>query len=205
MYQEVNASNTAFASMFNAIVAPRPIGWISSISAAGVVNLAPFSYFNGISPVPAMVMFACNGPLDRDQKDTIANIREVPEFVANFACYELREQINLSSATVPRGVSEFDLTGLESVPARLVRPPMVKVAPANLECTVVKIVDLPPQGPGERMSSVVIGRVVAAHVRDEFLNADGRFDTRRANPLLRLGGFTYSTLGDLFEIARPVV
>lgn len=205
MYQEINASSTAFASMFNSIVAPRPIGWISSISAAGVVNLAPFSYFNGISPAPAMVMFACNGPLDRDQKDTIANIREVPEFVANFACYELRAQINLSSATVPRGVNEFDLIGLKSAPARLVRPPMVKAAPANLECTVVKIVDLPPQAPGERMSSVVIGRVVAVHVQDAFLNADGRFDTRRANPLLRLGGFTYGTLGELLEIPRPVV
>jgi flavin reductase (DIM6/NTAB) family NADH-FMN oxidoreductase RutF len=205
MYQEINASSTAFASMFNSIVAPRPIGWISSISAAGVVNLAPFSYFNGISPAPAMVMFACNGALDRDQKDTIANIREVPEFVANFACYELRAEINLSSATVPRGVNEFELTGLESAPARLVRPPMVKAAPANLECTLVRIVDLPPQGPGERMSSVVIGRVVAVHVQDRFIDADGRFDTLRANPLLRLGGLSYGTLGELLEIPRPVV
>jgi flavin reductase (DIM6/NTAB) family NADH-FMN oxidoreductase RutF len=203
MYKEINGVDPVFVSLFNTIVAPRPIGWISSISATGAVNLAPFSYFNGISPAPAMVMFACNGALDRDQKDTLANIRDIPEFVVNYVSFDLRHEMNLSSSSVPRGESEFALTGLASEPCQRVRPPRVLASPANLECTVVQIVDLPPIGPGERQSSVVIGRVVAVHIQDAFLNSEGRFDSTMANPLMRLGGFSYGTIGEVFDIAKP--
>lgn len=206
MYQEINEVSPAFASLFNAIVAPRPIGWISSVSPEGVANLAPFSYFNGISPLPAMVMFSCNGTVSSGrQKDTIENVRLVPEFVANFACWDLRQQVNTSSASVDFDIDEFELAGLERAPARRVRPPLVAAAPANLECRVVKIVDLPPQAEGEVISSLVIGRVVAVHIRDEFINSQGRFDTVKANPIVRLGGFNFATLGDLFEMSRPTL
>ncbi|HSV83634.1 MAG TPA: flavin reductase family protein, partial [Ramlibacter sp.] len=144
MYQEIDGPSAAFASLFNAIVAPRPIGWISSISEQGVANLAPFSYFNAISPSPPMVVFSCNGTVaDGRQKDTIENVRRIPEFVANFAAWDLREQMNASSASVPFDTDEFDLAGLERAAGRRVRPPLVAAAPANLECQVVKIVDLP--------------------------------------------------------------
>jgi flavin reductase (DIM6/NTAB) family NADH-FMN oxidoreductase RutF len=204
MYQEITDSSTGFASLFNAIVAPRPIGWISTISSAGMVNLAPFSYFNAISPAPAMVMFCCNGPTPgRDRKDTVSNLHDVPEFVANFVSWDLREAMNATSATVSAETNEFELAGLEHAPSKIVRPPRVLAAPAHLECRVVRIVELPPQGPRDVMSNLVIGKVVAVHVQDQFLNAQGRFDTLKARPLVRLGGFNYATLGEVFEMARP--
>ncbi len=204
MYQEINGASPAFASLFNAIVAPRPIGWISSLSTLGVANLAPFSYFNGISPAPPMVMFSCNGTVASGlQKDTVENLRQVPEFVANFACWDLRAQMNASSASVPTEVDEFTLAGLERAESRCVRPPRVAAAPANLECRVVRILELEPQAEGEVISSLVIGRVVAVHIRDEFVNDEGRFDTALARPIVRMGGFNYATLGEIFEMARP--
>lgn len=203
MYFEVKEPSRAVTSLFNSIVAPRPIGWISSISAAGEVNLAPFSYFNGISPAPAMVMFTCNQPSDRAEKDTLANVREVPQFVANYAAWDLRESVVATSATVPRGSNEFELANLEASPSRLVRPPRVTASPAQLECEVVRIVDIPPRGPGEVMSSIVIGRVLAFHIQDIYLDKDGRFDVVKARPLTRLGGFNYTSIGQIAQIPRP--
>lgn len=153
-----------------------------------------------------MVMFCCNGPsTGRERKDTITNVHEVPEFVANFVSWDLREQMNLSSAAVPAETNEFELAGLEQAPSRLIRPPRVRASPANLECRVIRIVELPPQNEVEVTSSLVIGKVVAVHVSDEYLTAEGRFDFMKADPLTRLGGFNYATLGKVFEIPRPVV
>ncbi|MBV7486700.1 flavin reductase family protein [Bordetella sp. BOR01] len=195
---------TAFpASMLNSIIAPRPIGWISSMSAAGQVNLAPFSYFNAISSKPPMLMFTCNKALDRPVKDTLANVRQSGEFVYNFVSFELREQMNRSSAPLPHGADEFEFASLSKAPSVMVRPPRVADAPVNLECKVVQIVDLDPDCTGEISSSVIIGRVVGSHVRREFIDAQGRFDLARAAPLTRLGGFAYSELGTLFDIPRP--
>ena len=191
------------SSIFNSIVAPRPIGWISTIDAQGRVNLAPFSYFNAISPAPPMVMFTCNAPADRTEKDTVANVRAVPEFVVNFVSFAQREAMNLSSATVPHGQDEFALADLRALPSQHVRPPRVAGAPTHLECRLVRVVDIEPQGPGERLSSVVIGRVVGVHIEKRFMGADGRFDTLLAAPLMRIGGFTYATVGETMEIGRP--
>ncbi|VTU22918.1 Flavin reductase like domain protein [Variovorax sp. PBS-H4] len=190
-------------SLFNAIVAPRPIGWISTVDAHGRANLAPFSYFNGISPAPPMVMFTCNAPPDRTEKDTVANVRVVPEFVVNFVSFAQRDAMNMSSATVPAEHDEFELAGLQALPSHSVRPPRVAGAPAHLECRLVRIVDIEPQGPGERRSSLVIGRVVGVHVDERYLGPEQRFDTVLANPLVRLGGFTYATVGQTMEIGRP--
>ena len=191
------------APLFNAIVAPRPIGWISSISAAGEVNLAPFSYFNGLSSAPPMVMFTCNQPDDRPLKDTLANVREVPEFVFNLVSMPQVEAMNVTSATVARGVDEFVHAGLAATPSTFVKPPRVEGAPAALECRVLRIVDLLPTGSGERSSHVVIGRVVAIHARDELFDDKGRFDTFAAQPVLRLGGMKYATIAEPFELMRP--
>ena len=190
-------------SIFNSIVAPRPIGWISSMDARGRVNLAPFSYFNAISASPAMVMFTCNAPADRTEKDTVANVRVVPEFVVNFVSHGMREEMNLTSVPSPHGEDEFRFAGLDRLASRHVKPPRVAGAPAHLECRLVRVVDIEPQAAGEKKSSVVIGRVVAVHIDDRFMTADGRFDTLGANPLVRLGGFTYATVGQTFEIGRP--
>ncbi|HYF20729.1 MAG TPA: flavin reductase family protein [Ramlibacter sp.] len=191
------------ATMFNCVVAPRPIAWVSSTSAQGIDNLAPFSYFNGVSATPPMVMFACNAPDDRHEKDTLANVRATGEYCVNIVGWELRERMNASSATVAAEVDEFQLAGLAKAPCELVRVPRVLEAPASLECRLHTIVDIPPRGPGERASAVVIGRVLALHAQDRFIDGDGRFDPVAAQLMTRLGGFRYSRLTESFEMPRP--
>lgn len=190
-------------SIFNAIVAPRPIGWISSMNTAGQVNLAPFSYFNGISATPPMVVFACNAPADRKEKDTLANVRATGEFCVNLATYDLREAMNATSATVPAGTDEFELAGLAKAANTRIKPPRVARSPAALECAVVRVVDLHPEAADERHCGLVIGRVLAVHVADEYLTPSGRFDSARAKPLARLGGYNYAAAENLFEMGRP--
>lgn len=190
-------------ALFNAIVAPRPIGWISSISPSGEANLAPFSYFNGISSRPPMVMFACNRAPDRASKDTLANLRANGEFVFNFVSRELGAAMNLSSAPLPHGGDEFAFAGLARAPSRVVAPPRVAASPASMECRVLRIIDLDPDETGRTVSSVVIGRVVGVHLRADLVDADGGFDTVAADPIVRMGGATYGALGDVFEMARP--
>lgn len=190
-------------TLFNAIVAPRPIGWISSISATGQVNLAPFSQFNLVSTAPPVVIFSCNTPEDRSEKDTLANVRATGEFVANFVSWELREAMNLSSTPAPHGTDEFELAGLEKAPSIKVRPPRVAASPANLECRVIQIVEVQPEYPGETVSCVVFGRIVGVHMRDEFVDAAGRFNSAAAQPLTRLGGSQYAAVGTIFDMAAP--
>jgi flavin reductase (DIM6/NTAB) family NADH-FMN oxidoreductase RutF len=200
----IETSDPAYkTSLFNAIVAPRPIGWISTLDETGAPNLAPFSYFNGMSATPPMVMFACNQPADRDEKDTLNNVRRTGEFVANLATYALREEMNGSSATVPHGVDEFELVGLAKGTSQCVKPPRVAASPVAMECRLLRVVDFEPEAAGERRSSVVFGRVLAMHIDDAYLDEAGRFNMLKARPLARLGGFTYLAVGDVFEMGRP--
>jgi flavin reductase (DIM6/NTAB) family NADH-FMN oxidoreductase RutF len=205
MYFETRGDDRFRASIFNSIVAPRPIGWISSMDAQGRTNLAPFAYFNGISSSPPMVMFACNAPADRTEKDTLANVRATGQFVTNFVSWEFREAMNITSATVPSEVDEFELAGLQRVTSTRVRPPRVAGVPVSMECELERIVDIAPRHEDERACGVVIGRVLCLHVDDQFIDENGRFDTMRARPLTRLGGFLYATVGECSEILRPQV
>lgn len=190
-------------SLFNAIVAPRPIGWISSLSAAGEVNLAPFSHFNLVSTRPPVLIFSCNAAGDRSEKDTLANVRATGEFVANLVTWELRDAMNTTSMNAPHGVDEFTLAGLEKQPSVKVRPPRVAASPAQLECTLLQIVEIEPAREGETRSSVVFGRIIGVHLQDEFVTARGHFDTARARPLTRLGGSQYASVGEIIELQRP--
>lgn len=190
-------------SIFNAIVAPRPIGWISSMSREGVANLAPFSQFNLVSTSPPVVMFACNTPADRVDKDTLANVRATGEFVVNLVSWNLREAMNLTSAPLPHGEDEFEAAGLAKAASHRVHPPRVAASPANLECRVIRLVRIEPAFPGETLSTVVFGRVLGLHIQDGYLDADGRFDTLKAQPATRLGGNQYATVGDVIEMAAP--
>lgn len=190
-------------SLFNAIVAPRPIGWISTISHSGQVNLAPFSQFNLVSTAPPVVMFSCNTPDDRAEKDTLANVRETKEFVTNLVSWDLREAMNLTSTPCPHGVDEFELANLKKAPSVKVRAPRVADAPANLECELLQIVEILAEYPGETRSSTVFGRVVGIHMAEQFLTAEGRFDEVRAKPLTRLGGFDYATVGTILQMPAP--
>jgi flavin reductase (DIM6/NTAB) family NADH-FMN oxidoreductase RutF len=190
-------------TLFNAIVAPRPIGWISTINSKGQVNLAPFSHFNLVSTAPPVVIFSCNAPADRHEKDTIANVRETGEFVTNLVTWDLREQMNLSSINAPYGTDEFELAGLDKAPSVMVKPPRVAASPASMECRLLRIVDIEPTGPGETTSNVVFGRIVGVHLDERFIDADGRFDTARTEPLTRLDGNRYATVGPMDILGRP--
>lgn len=192
-------------SIFNAIVAPRPIGWISSLSSEGAPNLAPFSQFNLVSTAPAVVMFACNTPGDRSEKDTITNVRVTGEFVVNLVSWNLREAMNISSTPAPHGVDEFELAGLAKASCMRVQVPRVAASPANLECRVLRIIDIEPLVPGDTRSTVVLGNVVGLHMRDEFVSSDGRFDTVKARPTTRLGGIQYASIGEVVEMPAPFV
>ncbi len=184
---------------FKALVAPRPIGWISTRAPDGRVNLAPYSFFNAIADDPPMVMYSSTGrKIGLDEgKDTVANIRATGEFVANIVSYALRDKMNASSGHYPAGEDEFLRAGLAPAPSRVVAPPRVAEAPAALECRAWRIIDLP--GPANVM---VIGEVVGVHIAEAVL-ADGRVDVTRYQPLARLGYRDYAAVREVFALNRP--
>lgn len=185
----------------NALVMPRPIGWISSMSASGSLNLAPFSYFNAVCADPPYVMFAPNSAHPGVNKDTYRNICEVPEFVANLVGEHDLRRMNATSAPLPYGENEFAACGIASAPSRQVRPPRVATALAAFECRVYEVVHLPVGADG-RASHVVVGEVLGIYIADEVI-VDGRVDERLLKPVARMGYMNYSTLGDVFELLRP--
>jgi flavin reductase (DIM6/NTAB) family NADH-FMN oxidoreductase RutF len=182
---------------FKAIVAPRPVGWISSISAKGKVNLAPYSYFNAISSRPDLVMFSSEGV-----KDSVTNIRQTGEFVANHAGFHLAEKMNLTSVAAPHGTNEFEIAGLTQAPSRLVTPPRVAEAYAALECRLVQEVVLRDIAGRSAGAIMIIGEVVGVHI-DEAVVRDGRFDVSLARPVARLGYRDFGGPEGYFEMVRP--
>ena len=184
---------------FKALVAPRPIGWISSLDAAGRPNLAPYSFFNAIADAPPMVMYSSTGrKIGLDEgKDTVANIRATGAFVANIVSFALRDAMNASSGHYPAGEDEFLRAGLTPAPSRVVAPPRVAEAPAALECRAWKVIDLPGAA-----NVMVIGEVVGVHIADAML-ADGRVDVTRYAPLARLGYRDYAAVREVFALGRP--
>jgi flavin reductase (DIM6/NTAB) family NADH-FMN oxidoreductase RutF len=184
---------------FKAIVTPRPIGWITAVSRKGEINLSPYSFFNAVSDNPHMVAFSSDG-----RKDAVTFVEETGEFVCNLATFDLRDQMNLTSAPLPRGESELDKAGLTAAPSRLVKPPRVAEAPAALECRWLQTVPLVPLGGGEPRYFMVIGQVVGIHIDDRFL-VDGLLDTAAMRPIARAGYRDYfvSTPETKFSITRP--
>lgn len=182
---------------FKAIVAPRPIGWVTSMSAAGEINLAPYSFFNGINSKPNMVMFASEG-----RKDSVSFIAETNEFVCNLATWDLREAMNETSAPLQRGVNEMIRAGLEPAPSRLVKPPRVKASPCALECKLLKIVDVTDIDGRPVDCHVVFGQVIGVHIEDRFLE-NGRLDTAAMKPIARCGYDEYALVEGLFAMKRP--
>ena len=184
---------------FNALIVPRPIGWVSTRGAAGIDNLAPYSFFNGCAYEPPQVMFATTGVKpDRDgTKDSLANIRETGVFCVNLVEAAMTEAMNVSSATLPAGVSEFDRAGLTKVECETIACARVAGAPAALECRMTQIVKI--EGAA---NYVCVGTVTGIHMRDDCL-VGGRFDITRFRPLARLGYRDYSVVGHSFELARP--
>ena len=182
---------------FKAIVAPRPIGWITSMSAAGDINLAPYSFFNGLNSRPPVVFFSSEG-----RKDSVAFIEETREFVCNLATYDLRDAMNQTSAPFPRGVDEMAAVGLAPAPSRLVKPPRVAAAPCALECRLLQIVPLADLDGRDLDTHVVIGQVVGVHIDDRFLR-DGLLDTAAMKPIARCGYHDYAMVDAVFSLQRP--
>jgi flavin reductase (DIM6/NTAB) family NADH-FMN oxidoreductase RutF len=186
---------------FKSCVVPRPIGWISSISPEGYINLAPYSFFNGLAGEPPLVMFSNNGSAQKSSKDTLQNVQATGEFVCNMATWDLRDKMNASSAPVDAATNEFELAGLEMAPSRLVKPPRVKQAPIHMECRYVDTMELPCDIPGGR-NALVVGRVVGIHINDAYMT-DGLVDIARIQPLARMGYQDYTVVEKVFTLNRP--
>ncbi len=183
---------------FKAIVAPRPVGWISTLDAYGAMNLAPYSFFNAVCDTPPILMFSSAG-----WKDTVANVEATGEFVWNMATRPLAEQMNISSASVPHETNEFDLAHLTPAPSRLVKAPRVAETPAALECRLLQIAELKNLDGDPTRNFMVLGQVVAAHIDPTYLK-DGLFDTAAARPIGRCGyRGDYTEVDRLFQMVRP--
>lgn len=185
---------------FNAIVGPRPIGWISTIDNGGVANLAPYSFFNAFNYTPPIIGFSTIG-----RKDSVANAQSTGEFCWSLATRALSAQMNLSSAPAPPDVDEFDVAGLGKAPSTLVRPPRVLESPVNFECRVTQIVQLTTGAGAPLQTWLVLGEVVAVHI-DRTLIVDGVYDTAAARPILRAGrmaDYAEITPAAMFEMRRP--
>ncbi|MFN3724329.1 MAG: flavin reductase family protein [Paracoccaceae bacterium] len=176
---------------FNAIVTPRPIGWISSTGSMGD-NLAPYSFFNAVAYVPPQVMFSSTGA-----KDSLANIRETGVFAANIVAADMLDAMSESSAALPRGTDEFAAAGVEKAACTTIPCPRVAQAPATLECVVTQIIVL--KG---RDNYLILGEVTGIHLREDCV-VDGRFDPARYRPLARMGYRDYTIVDQVFEHLRP--
>jgi len=189
-------------------VAPRPIGWVSTLSAAGQPNVAPFSFFNAICGKPPLLAFGAGLRMRTDgdkahgeTKDTLRNVRETGEFVVNVVTFDVAEAMNLTSGEYDSTVNEFELAKLTMRPSQIVKPPQVAESPVNFECKVYQILDFssPPQG-----GSLVIGEIQSVHVEEEHLK-EGRLDPNSLDLVGRMGGIQYSRTTNRFEMPRPKV
>jgi flavin reductase (DIM6/NTAB) family NADH-FMN oxidoreductase RutF len=181
------------------VVAPRPIAWVSTIGADGTLNLAPFSFFNGVGGTPPTIMFSV-GQRKGKAKDTLRNVQETGEFVVNIVSEELAEAMNITSGEWEYGVNEFELANLETAASIDVKPPRVALAPVAMEAKVTQIV--PVVG---TTSTMVLGRILRYHIREDLLRSNGLVDVTLVRPIARLGGDEYATIGRVFSMARPKV
>jgi flavin reductase (DIM6/NTAB) family NADH-FMN oxidoreductase RutF len=183
---------------FKAIVAPRPIGWISTVDAEGWPNLAPYSFFNAFCDSPPVVGFSSSG-----RKDSQRNVEETGEFVANLATRRQAEAMNQTSAALPHGVNEFEVAGLRAAPSRLVRPPRVADAPAALECRLLLVLPITDLDGKPTPNTLILGQVVGVHIDPAYLK-DGLFDIAAAGTIARCGyRGDYAEVTRVFEMLRP--
>ena len=192
-----------FNRVLTGVVVPRPIAFVSTMSASGLVNLSPFSFFNAVAYDPPTLVFSCSkyaaGWPDK-KKDTLANIEETGEFVVNVVVDDIAEAMNQTAAEYPTEVNEFEVAGLTPAPSDLVRPPRVAESPVNMECRLVQVV---PIGEGRHQHGLVIGEIVLLHIRDDIISGH-RINHQKLRPTGRLAGNMYCHTGDVFEFPRPV-
>jgi flavin reductase (DIM6/NTAB) family NADH-FMN oxidoreductase RutF len=193
------APRDAYGWMISTIL-PRPIAWVSTISLEGKTNLAPFSFFQGVTSNPPTLMFVPVNDRDGVKKDTVRNIEQVAEFVVHLVPFSLAESMNATSATLPYGESEFEKFQIASVPSERVRAPRIAAAPVAFECALDRIVTI---GEGPLAANVVFGRILLAHVRDDVLGTDGKPDPAKLDLIGRMGGESYARTTERFALKRP--
>ncbi len=184
---------------FKAIIAPRPIGWVTTMGSSGAINLAPYSFFNAFADRPPILAFSSVGV-----KDSLAFARETGEFVWNMPTWDLRHAMNETSATLPRGENEFVHAGLEMAPCNLVKPPRVAKSPVAMECKVTSIQELKDvEGRGIDYW-LVLGQVVGVHIDPAYIDEDGVLQLAEIKPIARCGYLAdYAVIDDLFQMERP--
>lgn len=184
---------------FKSCVVPRPIGWISTVDGRGRHNLAPFSQFQNVSFDPPIVMFSANQGTGGERKDSVRNAEETGEFVWNMATYALREAVNKTAEELPHGVDEFAHAGLAKLPSRKVKPMRVAGSPIQFECVYLNTLRF-PGAPPMGTADVVFGRVVAIHIDDAVIDAAGRIDVLKVQPIARMGYYEYTFVDNRFEM-----
>lgn len=195
-YDAIRNDHGLAVDPFKAIVVPRPVGWISTLSEDGINNLAPYSFFNAFADAPNYVAFGSGG-----RKDTLRNVEASGVFAINLATFDLREAMNASSANVPPHVDEFKLAGLTPEPCRLIKCARVGESPVVLECRHFKTMEL-PDDEGRVQDFLVVGRVVGVHIDDRFIE-DGRVNSAAMKPIARLGYSEYATVETAWKMRRP--
>ena len=181
-------------------ILPRPIAWVSTVSAEGKTNLAPFSFFQGVTSAPPTLLFVPVNLRDGTKKDTLRNIEATGEFVVNLVSHAQVETMNACSALLPFGESEFEAFGVESVAADMVKPLRVAGAPVSFECRLHSITRI---GEGPAAANVVFGLIQVMHIEDAVIGADGKVDPLKLDLVARLGGEAYTRMGEIFSLKRP--
>lgn len=207
MFYEPKDGHGLAKNPFNSLVVPRPIGWITTVDQAGNVNLAPYSFFNGVAYNPPTVMFSAGASRIEGtdgRKDSLRNALETGEFVHNFATWDTRDAMNQTSADLGPDQDEMALAGLTPIASTLVKPPRVKESPIQFECKVVQSVEL-PNTKGEHLYTVVFGEIVGIHIADDLIMDNGQIDIGKLHPIARMGYQDYSevTADTLFTMERP--
>ena len=187
-----------FNRVLTGVIVPRPIAFVSSVSTEGIVNLAPFSFFNAMAYDPATIVLGISRSAGWKEKDTLANIEATGEFVVNVVVDDIAEAMNSTAAEFPTDVDEFEVGGLAAAPSELVRAPRVAESPVNMECRLNQVVAV---GDGTK-HAIVIGEIVLMHIRDDIINGH-RVNHQRLKPVGRLAGNMYCTTHDVYELVRP--
>lgn len=189
----------AIYKLLSGIVIPRPIGWVSSISEDGIVNLAPFSFFNAVGDDPPHVMFSV-GRSAKANQDTVTNVLTTKQFVVNMVTEELVEQMNMTAQAIPSHESEFEFAKLTPIPSFKVKPPRVKESPISMECELVHHYTLENNKFGG--STILIGRIVLFHIDEQMMLEDFKINMETYKPVARLAGSNYSKIGEIFSVKR---
>ena len=190
----------SFYRVLTGVVVPRPIAFVSTVSADGNFNLAPYSFFNAVGYDPPTIVFSSSRHVGGKQKDTLANIEQTGEFVVNVVVDDIAEAMNKTAAEFPAGVSEFEIAGLTPAPSDLIKAPRVAESPVNMECRLIQVI---PIGKGAHEHGLVIGEVILMHLRDDILDGH-RVNHHILKPTGRLAGSMYCHTSDVFEMPRPV-